>query len=143
VSIGVTTAIAIGGAAWATYSSTFLEAFAIVVLVSFVTIVCTGISAFLMPRLRPELYQHSPAEWRVGGIPILPVAGVGCALVGAFAIGEVLYFDQELAVTHYWWAVAAPFLTCAAGIGLYLVARLVRAQKSVNLDLVYKTIPPD
>jgi amino acid transporter len=143
VSIMITTVIALGGAAWATYSSTFLEAFAIVVLVSFVTILCTGLAAFVMPRLRPELYRHSPADWRLFGVPVLPIAGVGCALVAVFAMVEILYFDKELAVTHFWWAVAAPILTSLAGVVVYVVARAVRKQHGVNLDLVYKTIPPD
>jgi hypothetical protein len=56
---------------------------------------------------------------------------------------EILYFDKELAVTHFWWAVAAPILTSLAGVVVYVVARAVRKQHGVNLDLVYKTIPPD
>jgi amino acid transporter len=143
ISIVFTAVVAIGGAAWASFSDTFLEAFAIVVLLAFVTIVFCGISAMLMPSRAPELYHDSPANWRVAGIPVLPVAGAGCTLVGAFAIFEIIHFHEELGVTHLGWAIAAPFITAAIAVAFYFLARRAQRARGVKLELVYKTIPPD
>ena len=50
----------------------------------------------IIKRRRPDLYKGSSAEWRLGGVEVLPVIGCVCALVGASAIFLLFYFADNL-----------------------------------------------
>ena len=54
----------------------FFKAFAIMQVFAYIPIVFVGVSAFVIKRRRPDLYDGSAAQWRVGGIEVLPVVGL-------------------------------------------------------------------
>jgi uncharacterized membrane protein len=101
-----------------------------------------GVAAIAVKRRRTDLYKGSPAEWRIAGVEVLPVAGAGCLLVGVAAIATALYFHPQLAF-NVWVAGVLPFGIMAFGLAWYAVARTVRRKRGVDLDLVYRTIPPE
>lgn len=140
------TIIAIGSSAavvWATYGKTFLTLLSEITLLFFVPFVIVGISAVLMPRLRPHLYKDGPADWRVLGLPMLPITGAACTLISLFVMFLILHFHTSVGIAHvatalYW------VLGCAvAAIVLYYGASAVQRRRGVDLSLVYKTIPPE
>jgi hypothetical protein len=123
----------------------FFKIFAVMQLFAYIPIVLVGISAIVIVRRRRDLYEGSPAQWRIGGVEVLPVAGVVCTLVGAFSIALVLWFHTNLGVVgqYYDWVIAAPFIVFAVAGIWWLAARSIRRGEGVDLDLVYKAIPPD
>ena len=60
-------------AVWICYSDNFFQYFAIAAVSAYPSLVLVGITATLIKRRRPDLYMGSSAEWRVGGIEVLPV----------------------------------------------------------------------
>ena len=145
IAIVVSFLVGVAAAAWVSYSSNFFKIFAVMQLFAYVPIILVGISAVLIKRRRPDLYVGSPAQWRIGGIEVLPVAGALCALVGAFACALVYYFHENLGVTggYFMAVIIAPFVVFGIALGWWLVARSIRKSEGIDLDLVYKAIPPD
>lgn len=142
VAIAIVTVGSLAGVAWVSFSPSFFEVLGIMLLLSFVPMVFVGIAAVAVKFRRPDLYRGSPADWRVGGVEVLPIAGAGCFVVGVVAIGTALYFHKELAF-NLWQAAALPFAILAIGAAWYAVARVVRRKQGIELDLVYSTIPPE
>jgi amino acid transporter len=143
VSILITGLLSIGAAAGAAYSSSFGTFLLISSLLGFVVVVLVGIAALLMPSRRAQLYKFSPADWKLWGVPVLPVAGIGCAAVGLFAIVEAIYFHTQLGLKDLWLTIALPFIFIAVGFIWYAIAQAAQRSKGVDLALVYKEIPPD
>jgi amino acid transporter len=138
------TIVGIGGAAWTAYSSSFFEVYAILILFAFMPVLLTGVSAFLIRWRRPDLYRNSAADWRLGGIEVLPIAGIGCSLVAALAIFLIVHFRDELLPKHFTIAIIAPFITFAVAAVWYFVARSVRRTRDgIDIDLQYTVIPPE
>jgi basic amino acid/polyamine antiporter, APA family len=142
VAIGIVLIGALGGAAWVSYSTGFFTVLGIMLLLSFVPMVFVGISCMVLKRRRPDLYRGSAAEWRLGGVEVLPIAGVGCLLVSIGAIAIALYFHKQLAF-DFWKAAILPIAVMVGAGVWYAVARAVRRRQGVDLDLVYRSIPPE
>ena len=143
IAIALTCVLAIGAAAWATYSAHFFAVLAVLASLSVVPIVTTGVCAFVLPRRRPEIYQGSPAEWKVRGIAVLPTAGFCCAAIGVFDIALFVIFHKNFAVSQ-WWLLLVPIVGAfAVGATYFYAARAFLASRGVNIDLVYKSIPPE
>jgi basic amino acid/polyamine antiporter, APA family len=143
VAIGVTFVGSVAGAAWASYSSNFFQVFSAAAFFAFFPIIFVGLSAVVMRRRRPDLYFGTPAEWRIAGIEVLPVAGAGCFLTGLSAIPLALVFHEALGIKSGFWAVAAPALIFVIAAIWWTVARGYRSGQGVDLAAAYKQIPPD
>ena len=110
----------------------------------FIALFFVGISAMVMQARRPDIYTNSPADWRPGGVPMLAVCGFLTSALAALAIFLVFYFQDETGLaTHHWWAAFSPVLLIVAGIVWWYAARAIRRTEGVDLDLLYRTIPPD
>ena len=144
VAILTTAIISIPLAAWIAYGSSFFQYFAIAAVSAYPSLVLIGITAMLIKRRRPDLYKGSSAEWRLGGVEVLPIFGFVCALVGASAIFLLFYFADNLGLAK------------TKETGVYLVGMFVlgavwwvggrglsAARRASTSDLVYKSIPPD
>ena len=146
--IAVASSIVTGGAcaAWVAWGgANFFKIFAIMQFFAYIPIGVMGISAMLIKRRRPDLYEGTPAQWRIGGIEVLPIAGLFALVWACFAIFLVFYFHVNLGLVggYYTATFIAPFAVWAlAGLWWY-VARAVRRRQGVDLDLAYKVIPPE
>ena len=89
--------------------------------------VLVGIAAAIMPSRRAQLFRHSPADWRLWGVPVLPVAGIGCVVVGLFAIVEAIYFHAQLGLKDLGFTIALPFIFIVVGFIWYWIAQALAA----------------
>jgi amino acid transporter len=142
-SIIITGLLSIGAAAGAAYSTSFGTLLLVSSLLGFVPVVLVGVAAAIMPSRRPQLFKRSPADWRLWGVPVLPVSGVGCVVVGLFAIVEAIYFHAQLGLKDLGFTIALPFIFIVVGFIWYWIAQALQRGKGVDLALVYKEIPPD
>jgi basic amino acid/polyamine antiporter, APA family len=147
LAVAIMGALSLIAAAFLSYNANFSVALTLAILPGFVAMFVVAISAVVMPLRRRDLYEGSPADWRVAGIPVLPVCGFLSAIVLAFFIVLPFYFQDELGLTsHSWLPVAtaiAPIAVLALGIVWWLAARAYHRRRGVDLDLLYRTIPPD
>jgi hypothetical protein len=110
---------------------------------SFFSIVLVGVSAAIVKWRRPDIYNGSPAQWRLLGVEVLPIAGVGCALVGAFGIFLGFYFHESLGIVYYHGMQLASIGVFVLAILWWFGARLVRRSQGLDLELSYRSIPPE
>jgi amino acid transporter len=125
------------------YSSNFIAILGVTSLFSYFSIVLVGVSAAVVKWRRPDLYRGSPAEWRVAGIEVLPIAGAGCALVGAFAVFLVLYYHGNLGIKYFHAMEIAAVAVLAFGFLWFFLARAARSSQGLDLGANYRAIPPD
>ena len=141
--IVVTALLSVPLAVWICYSDNFFQYFAIAAVSAYPSLVLVGITATLIKRRRPDLYKGSGAEWRVGGIEMLPLVGVLCSLVGAAAIALLFIFHTEIGLKYT--LATAIYLVAMFVVGAvwWYIARSMRRNQGIDLSLAYKEIPPE
>jgi hypothetical protein len=77
---------------------------------------------------------------------VLQITAVGSFLVVAFLTWETLHYPA-LALSgnagHRWYVPAFMLGIVVVGLLIYYVARAVRRSQGVDIDLVYRELPPD
>ncbi len=142
----VASIIVAGILAWSVISSSFFTLLSMGVLAGVITIICVSVSAIAFPFRRPDLFRNSPANTRIAGIPLLPIVAV---LSIAVMIGLTY-----LVLSYQQFGIATPqsgplpgFIFMGAliviGLAIFFIARFVRARQGINLDLIYKELPPE
>jgi basic amino acid/polyamine antiporter, APA family len=101
-------------------------------------------AAILLPYRRPEIFATAPdyVQRRVGGIPVITLLGIGNLIL----FSMVLYSAFKLpAFSGPTGSEAVLFVigVYVAGIVWYLVARVLNKRRGVDLDLLYREIPPE
>lgn len=136
--------IGVLGAAWTAYSASFFTVYTVLILFSFMPVLFTGVSAFLMRWRRPDLYRNSAAEWRIFGVEVLPIAGIGCAFVCLLAFFLIIYFRAQLLPQNFTITMIAPFIVFALAAVWYFGVRAYRRQRDgIDIALQYRVIPPE
>ena len=126
--IVVTFVLVIATTAWAAFSTSFATIFTIFTLCGFVTIGITGLAATTMAWRRPELYRGSAADWKVLGVPVLPVAGIGTIAFTALMVVEAIRFHTALGVSSLAELLGPPIGVIVVGAVYYLGARAFQKQ---------------
>lgn len=100
-----------------------------------------GATALLFPYLKRRLFEASPVAWRVGGVPVISLFGLGTILLNAWAAYNYMVnpvygvnspISEELVV--------AVILT---GMAAYALAKLYAKTRGVDTSLAFREIPPE
>jgi amino acid transporter len=101
-------------------------------------------AAILLPYRRPDLFNQAPdsVRKRIGGIPVISLLGVGN--LALFTLILVASFKTP-AFSGPTGGRAIAFVVgiYVVGVILYFVSRAVQKARGVDLDLLYKEIPPE
>jgi len=147
VAVAISAILGIAGSAFNAYNANFATALTLATFPSFIVVLVVGVSGVLFTVRRRDLFAGSPADWRVGGVPVLVVAGVlTIVVIGTFIVVPFFYQQQVGLAIHPWLPAAtavAPVALILIGVVWWYVARAVNRAKGIDLDLIYKTIPPD
>jgi basic amino acid/polyamine antiporter, APA family len=141
--IATTTALSVAVCAWSSFTLSFLTVFSYLVLFAFFTIALVGVAAVLMPSRLPEVYRGSPADWRIAGVPVLPVVGAVAIVWNVAMMGLAVKFHSNIGIPHIRNAIMVLGGTVLAGVLFYYVARAVQRSRGVDIDLAYRAIPPE
>jgi amino acid transporter len=139
----VTALLSIPLAVWVCYSDNFFQYFAVAAVSAYPSIVLVGVTATLIKRRRPDLYKGSGAEWRLGGVEVLPVVGVVCSLVGVAAITLLFVFHTEVGLQYTRETGVYLAGMFVIGAAWWYIARSMRRNQGIDLSLAYKEIPPE
>ncbi len=109
-----------------------------------ITFLIAGVAAAVFPWRRRDLFERAPSivRTRVAGVPLVAIGGVIQTVVFAYIIVVSLMtpaFSGPLG------AGVAIFIAAVvlAGPIWYFVARALRRRQHINLDLMYRELPPD
>lgn len=130
---------------WSVWTTSFQEWLALGVLAGVVCVWIVCVAAFTFPERRPELYRASPANVNWFGVPVLKIVAPLSFAVMAFLVADTLAFPPlAIQTTAHWWYVPG-FMAAVAAFGLvvFYIARFVRARQGINIDLVYRELPPE
>jgi basic amino acid/polyamine antiporter, APA family len=101
-------------------------------------------AAILLPYRRRDLFEQAPeaVKRRIGGIPVMTLLGVGNLIL--FTLILIASFDTPaFSGPTSGRAIAFVVGIYVAGVVLYFIAREIQRRRGVNLDLLYKEIPPE
>ena len=100
-----------------------------------------GIAAIIFPYRLKKVHDASPANYRIAGIPVISLTGVGTI---AFSL-MVIYFELTNSVyganTPLAIEAVAAFIIIFAAI--YFIAKYWRRAQGRPLDMAFKEIPPE
>jgi amino acid transporter len=122
------------------YTSTFRTWILDATLVIAVTFFGTAIAATVLPWRKKRLFDSSPmARYRVGGIPLVSVAG----FVTAVFLGFNLYhwFTNDLYAVNNRDSLFFMGAMYLLALVIYVVARVVRRNQGIDLSAIHREIP--
>ena len=133
---------------WSVISTSFFTLLSMGVLAGVVTITMVSFTAFIFPWRRRELFNSSPANVRILGVPVLPVAAVlSLAVIWGLAYLVLAYpelgISGQLGLPGPWAGLIFMGALVVVGLLIYFIARAVRKAQGVNLDLIYRELPPE
>jgi len=132
--------------AWSVVSTDFATWLALGVLAGVVCVVIVGVAAFVFPDRRPDLYRASPANINWFGIPVLKIVAPLSILVMIFLTWLTIAYPA-LALYgnagNVWWIPAFMGGIVVFGLVVYYAARAIRRSQGIDVDLVYRELPPE
>ncbi|MEO6888533.1 MAG: APC family permease [Ktedonobacteraceae bacterium] len=137
----VASLIVLGILAWSVLSTSFFTLLSLGVLAGVVTILTVSVAAIAFPFRRPELYRNSPANVSIVGIPLLPVVAV-LSIAVMLGLAYVVLSYPQLGIVP-WQGFTFMGALIVLGLLIYFIARTVRARQGINLDLIYRELPPE
>lgn len=101
-------------------------------------------AAILLPYRRRDLFEQAPevVKRKIAGIPVMTLLGVGN--LALFTLILIASFDTP-AFSGPTGGRSIAFVVgiYVSGVVLYFISREVQRRRGVNLDLLYKEIPPE
>jgi len=101
-----------------------------------------SISAIIHPYRNKSLYTNSPiSQWKLGGLPALTVAGVVGFIISAY-LEYTCLASPALGGPISWVSISSAIAVLVVGIVIYYIFKFYRRSQGLDLDLVFKEIPP-
>ena len=131
---------------WSVYSHSFQLVLGMIVLAGALAVIIVGAAAIALPKRRPDLYQSSPANVNLWGIPVLYIVGALSIIEFLVIIGISLKYPALVMngdSSNIWWIPAFLAALIVAGLIIYYAPRYLRRRQGVNIDFVYTELPPE
>jgi amino acid transporter len=122
-------------------SSKFLEIFFTAGMAELLTFFVVAATAIWFPFRRRALYEASPINRSVAGVPLLSLVGVAALLVYVLFFYPLATNNTLGANTTTGWV--ATGIIAGIGILIYPVSYLVNKARGVDLRLAFKELPPE
>lgn len=139
----ITVVLAVAAYAWAVFvAKNFFQVIVYASLIQLIAHALVAVSAVSFPYRKRDLFRASVSSQTILGVPLMVFAGIGSLLTTAFlyyAFFHYKFFGLANKGQLFVWLGGA----LAFGVLWYLVARAVRRRDGVDIDLVYKEIPPE
>lgn len=100
----------------------------------------TAVAGLLFPILRKDLFERSPANVRILGIPLIQIAALGTLIYFAFVCWAFLT-NEAFGLAGL--GIAGFVVYWVVGLLIYFISRVVRQRQGIDLSLVYKDIPAE
>jgi basic amino acid/polyamine antiporter, APA family len=144
VALGVSAAIVLVFYYLVVYSAGFSTAFRNTIVIAAMIVLVASLASVALPFLRKDLYDASPKV--VGGrwLGLEPIVWLGGA--SALFDGVLVYLTLTKGAYSGGYVTSSIILlivTALLGPTLYLVARVLRRQKGIDVSLAMRELPPD
>jgi APA family basic amino acid/polyamine antiporter len=108
------------------------------------TMVVTAIAGILLPFRHPALVAASPYGRRIAGIPLFTLVGA-IALLGFLGAIFVLLWDPSsgTSLAKNPGKLELSLLVYVIGFAIYYASKAIRRRQGIELELVYRELPPE
>jgi basic amino acid/polyamine antiporter, APA family len=131
---------------WSIATTDFITWLTLGVLAGVVTVIIVAVAALVFPTRRPDLYQASPANVKFLGIPVLYIVAPLSILCMLFLVWCTVTYPALVMMgdtANIWWIPAFIGMIIVIGLVVYFGAKFIRRSQGVDIDLVYKELPPE
>ncbi len=132
---------------WSITGTDFITWLTLGVLAGVVCVVIVGVAALVFPTRRPDLYRASPANVSFLGVPVLYIVAPLSIVVMVFLTWCTLAYPALVLAGNFdqnWWQVPAFMgMIVVVGLVVYYGARFIRRGQGIDVDLVYRELPPE
>jgi basic amino acid/polyamine antiporter, APA family len=141
VAIVATLVLACCGWTLELYNSSFAGVILDSLLIKFVGWAIISAAAIALPFTQKKLFRESSASYKVGGIPVLSLAGLASFLVfGYFVVNSI---TTTVFYTPTWDQGAFLLVLYAGAVAYYFLARAFRRSQGVDISTAFKELPPE
>jgi amino acid transporter len=106
-----------------------------------------SIAAIFFPYRQRAVFESSPVNWRLGGVPVMSIVGV-IATAALLYVEWIWWADPvnglqatpDVIGDHRMWIATAGVLI--SGAVWYLVARALQARRGIHVERAFAEIPP-
>ncbi len=137
----VASVIVLGILTWSVLPISFFTLLSLGVLSGVVTILTVSVAAIAFSFRRPDLYRNSPANVSIGGVPLLTIAAV-LSIVVMVGLAYVVLSYSQLGIIP-WQGFLFMGSLIVLGLLIFFVSRTIRRSQGINLDLIYRELPPE
>ncbi|MGA2973023.1 MAG: amino acid permease [Candidatus Bathyarchaeia archaeon] len=104
-----------------------------------ITILIVCIAGFVLPFRRKELFEKSPANYRVAGVPVISILSLGGIIYLLYTI-YLFLIDSVVAANTPSNEIAIVGIIISGFVYFY-AARAYQKRKGIDVDLAYKEVP--
>jgi len=105
-----------------------------------VTYLFASIAGIFFPFRRKDLYKDSPAQVEIGGIPLMTISGIiSTIFMAALLYGLTTWPYTGLNKPE---AILSSLIFFIAALVIYYISKYVRRTQGIDLELIYKEVPP-
>ena len=130
------------------YYSTILGGFLATTVIVAIAFLPNGVTAALLPFRRKDIYDLAPriVTRKIAGFPVLTLTGLLHA-VGFLVLIVLVFANPAAAGTNNGQLSTGPLTIIAFGliasVIFYPIARAIRRRQGIDLDLIFREIPPE
>jgi amino acid transporter len=104
-----------------------------------ITFAITGIGAAVFPYRRTEMFENSPVNYRVAGIPVMSILGL--LTFGYMTLMVYFFFTDPLIGAGSPTAAAVAVGVLVVGLLIYYGMRAYRKRQGIDIDRAFEEIP--
>jgi APA family basic amino acid/polyamine antiporter len=125
--------------------SSFYTLFANVTVITVIVWLMMGVTAFLFPIMKPDLFARAPAfvQRRIAGVPVIQLFGVGSVLLHGFVLYYAFKYPAFSGPISWRSDLFVAFVFLSAPVIYYAVRAVRLRREGVDLGLAFKAIPPE
>jgi amino acid transporter len=147
-SLGVVALLTVVVAGLESYYASAVGGFVATTIIVAIAFLPNGVTAALLPYRRKQIYNSAPSivTRKVGGVPLVTITGL-IHSIGLGAIIVLVFLNPASAGTSNGIIGTGALLTIVAGlivaVVIFPIAKAIRKSSGIDLDLVFKELPPE
>jgi len=128
---------------WAVNNASFFQILTYATLIELIAMGLVSLSGIVVPYLRPEIFRGATTQRRVFNVPLVVYAGVGGIITVVVVWIIFFHYAAQFGFTDSGKFFTFLFSTIGAAILFYFGVRFYKSRQGIDIDLVYKEIPPE
>ena len=106
-----------------------------------ITFIVLAVAATIFPYRRRDLWENSPANRRLAGVPVISIVGV--LSIGVYGIFEYSLWTNPTLGANSTPGLVATIVLAAIPFVLYAISYMWNRRRGVDLNMVFTSLPPE